>query len=298
VALISIQEIRETVPLDPAGGGTGGGVPPHPEHINLDPPKPVVGPTTYTEYVARLQAACMAKNLPIDYVGTVWAGPYHRTTYPIYRVMIRRPSSNQGSVTWVAGLHGNEKGGPLGVLDFLENTYPAESRGAVCAVYPLCNPWGFDHENRGNGTGQDINRTFGVSDESSEESKVLLADMLRQPFGFLHTMHEDPTSTGFFVYNSDSSKRWLAERMVACATQHNIPISSSGTAFGGVVRIDGGIAPYNYTIYPPPVGGTPLEDYWLAKGTQHFCTETPMQADLWTRAKCNSDLMRLCWAFV
>lgn len=298
MALISISEIMATKGGDSLGvGNVPGGTPPAPEHVNLDPPKAVARPNTYAEYVQRLQSACVAAGVPMDYVGTVWSGPYHRTSYALYRLMLRRPSGNQPPVCFVSGLHGDEPGGPLGVLDFVENHYPGNSRGALCPVYPLVNPWGFDHQKRVNGVGQDVNRTFGEADEKSDESRILLADMGNFPFSFLHTLHEDGTRTGFYAYYTDSSKLWLAERLVECASGHSLPINSTAVDYGGKVRLNRGLAPYNYTLYPPPVTGVTLEDYWLGKGVQHFVTETPSQADRWVRAKCNAALMKLVWTF-
>ena len=306
--LISIHDVlasRPGNPTDPGAGQTYGEyqkpglnpLPPFPQHVNLDPAKPAVKPATYAEYVERLQAVCLSKSLPLDYVGTVWSGEYHRTSYPLYRVLVRRPSPNQPPVAVVAGIHGNESGGPLGVLDFLENHYPAESRGAVCPVYPLVNPWGFDHQKRENGHGLDVNRTFGPTDVQAEEAKVLLADISKFAVPFLYTMHEDPTNRGYYVYYSDSAKRWLAERMVECAKAHNLPISTSGTEYGGRVRIDRGLAPYNRGLYPAPTDGLPLEDLFLERNANHICIETPMQADLWTRTRCQSACLKLIWAF-
>ncbi len=294
--LISVSDL----PGVPAGYTPGGhpDLPPAPKHVNLDPPKPVVGPQTYKQYVERLQAVCLTKNLPLDYVGTVWSGPYHRTSHPIYRVTIRRPSPNQSPLGVVATLHGDERAAALGVLDFLENVYPAESRGAVCPLYPVANPWGFDKQRRENGWGLDVNRTFGPGEPSSEEAKVIAADLAKFPISFLHTMHEDGTRTGFYAYYTDSGRRWLADRLVECATAHKLPINSSGTDYGGVVRIERGLAPYNRGLYPTPAGGTPLEDLYLDRNVPHFCTETPMQADIWSRIKCNSELLKLVWTFV
>ena len=68
-------------------------------------------PLTYREYLERLQDVCVAKGLPIDYVGTVSTGDYFRTTYPLYRVMIRRPSDHQAPVCYVSGVHGDEPAG-------------------------------------------------------------------------------------------------------------------------------------------------------------------------------------------
>lgn len=272
-------------------------VPPTPEHVNLDPPRPVGRPATYKQYVERLQAVCVKKGLPLDPVGTVWSGPYHRTSYPLYRVMVRRPSGHQAPVCWASGLHGDEPAGPLGVLGFLEDVYPPESRGALCPVYPLVNPHGFDHQCRGNGTAEDVNRTFGPPAEWSPESAALLGDMKAVRFDLLHTLHEDDSRTGAYCYYSDDARRWLAERLIDQATVWKIPVNSSPADVHGEVKFRRGLAPYNFHLYPAPQTRVPLEDHWLMKGVHHFCTETPRQADLWTRVRCNTDWMRLVWAF-
>lgn len=272
-------------------------LPPKLTHVNLDPPRPVVGPQGYKEYVERLQSVCLAKNLPLDYIGTAWSGPYHRTSHPLYRVTIRRPAAHQSPFAAVATLHGDERGAALGVLEFLENHYDPNSRGAVCPVYPVANPWGFDNERRGNGWGLDINRTFGENDTPAEEAKLLLADLARFSVPLVHTMHEDGTRTGFYVYYSDSGRRWLAERMVECATRdHHLPRTETGTDYGGVVRIERGLAVYNRSLYPVPPGGTPLEDRYLDRNVPHFCVETPMQADLTTRLRCQAEILKMVWS--
>lgn len=272
-------------------------LPPKPEHVNLDPAKPVVGPQTVKEYVERLQAVCLAKNLPLDYIGTVWSGPYHRQSYPLYRVTIRRPAAHQSPIAVVSGLHGDERGAPLGVLDFLENRYTPDARGAVCPVYPIVNPWGFDRQRRPNGNNIDINRTFGPADVPADEAKLLLTDLARFTVPFLYSMHEDGTNRGFYLYNTDSGRRWLAERMIECATRdHKLPRVENGTDYGGQARIDRGLISYTRDLYPSPAGGTPIEDLYLDRNVPHICIETPMQADLTTRLRCHSELLWMAWS--
>jgi hypothetical protein len=254
-------------------------------------------PLTYAEYIVQLQAACVAKGLPLDHVGTVSCGDYHRRTYPIYRVTIRRPLAGQPAVCWASGLHGDEAAGPWGVLEFLKGRYDPRAGGAECPVYPLVNPFGFDEERRLNAYGLDINRTFGVDDVPAQEARVLLGDMARRKFSLLHTLHEDSSRTGAYVYYSDDSRRWLAERMLTLAMARHAPINSNEYDLGGKVRLYKGLAPYNLGLYPALRSMCPLEDRWLQQGVHHFCTETPRQADLWTRVRCNTDWMRLVWAF-
>lgn len=283
-------------------------------------------PLKYADYVARLRAVCACKGLPLTVIGGVDAGEYHRTTYPLYRVTVRRPLEYQYPVAFVAGVHGDEPAGPLGVLEFLEKAYPAAgdlaARGPWCPVYPLVNPWGFDHGRRVNAYGRDINRTFGVGDAPSQEAAALLGDLTgwlagaatfrdaggaaeaeakvaggrrQRPLDFLHTLHEDDSRTGFFTYFSDPAKRWLAERFLDAARAMYVPVDGWGKDAADVT-IAGGLAPYTRAAHPTPPQNCPLEDRLLGQGLHHFCTETPRQADLSTRTRLAAEVMRLSWS--
>lgn len=233
--------------------------------------------------------------MPLDYLGTVEAGFGYGDSYPIYRVTIRRQRGDMAPVCFVAGLHGDERAGPLGVLEFLESIYPADASGTPCPVYPLVNPWGFENERRENGQGVDINRTFGELDQPTQEAAILNRDLDKIPFSFLHTLHEDNSRSGFYVYYTDDKRRWLAEECVRCAQGHFLPINSHHVAYDGIVKMYGGLVPYNFGLYPPPSMGCPLEDRWLKKGIHSITTETPIQAGLHNRVLCVARCMAITW---
>jgi hypothetical protein len=134
-----------------------------------------------------------------------------------------------------------------------------------------------------------------VDDVPAQEARVLLGDMARRKFSLLHTLHEDSSRTGAYVYYSDDSRRWLAERMLTLAMARHAPINSNEYDLGGKVRLYKGLAPYNLGLYPALRSMCPLEDRWLQQGVHHFCTESPMQCDSWVRAQLNADWMEAAW---
>lgn len=100
-----------------------------------------------------------------------------------------------------AGLHGDEPAGILGVIDFLRfiEENPFLGRAYHLYIYPLCNPTGYEDGTRVARSGKDLNREFW---RGSLEPEVALieAELVRQRFHGLISLHSDDTSDGLYGF--------------------------------------------------------------------------------------------------
>ena len=100
-----------------------------------------------------------------------------------------------------AGIHGDEPEGTFALVRFLEflERHPESARGYVLNVYPLCNPVGFERNQRFLGTGKDLNREFWKN--SPEPEAILLeAQLKNKAFDGIIALHTDVESNGLYGF--------------------------------------------------------------------------------------------------
>ena len=199
--------------------------------------------------------------------------------FPIHHLVIN-PKGGR-TLCFIAGIHGDEPGGPYGVLEFLKQgmRIPKDIR---LEIVPLANPTGFMNKTRANSDSFDINRGFYES-ELIAECEALWKVAGRKDIECLHTLHEDPDSRSFYVYYTHH--RRLAEGMRDDVAKRFFPIHDKPEVYGD--------KSYEGLVPPPHTKRNTVEDRALEENmVPYITTETPGRALLKSRAKCNRDIMK------
>ena len=136
------------------------------------------------------------------------------------------------------GIHGDEPGGPLAVLQLLqENRWPADADIWLC---PCLNPTGFPLNTRENAQGVDLNRDY--LNTKTAEISAHIAWLEKQPrFDVCMCLHEDWESQGFYVYelNPDNQPSFAEPIMENVSKVCPIDMSAEiegRPAAGGIIR--------------------------------------------------------------
>lgn len=100
-----------------------------------------------------------------------------------------------------AGIHGDEPAGILGLIDFVRelDADPQFGKEFQLWIYPLCNPSGFIDNTRHCRAGLDLNRHF-WGDSQEPEIQLLEAELRRQSFDGIISLHSDDTSDGLYGF--------------------------------------------------------------------------------------------------
>jgi murein peptide amidase A len=100
-----------------------------------------------------------------------------------------------------AGIHGDEPGGVLGLMDFVRelDEDPELGRHFELSLYPLCNPTGYLAGTRESATGSDLNREFWRGSNEPEVA-LLEKEIAARNFDGIISLHSDDTSPGFYGY--------------------------------------------------------------------------------------------------
>ena len=100
-----------------------------------------------------------------------------------------------------AGIHGDEPAGILGLIDFVRelDADPELGKEFQLWIYPLCNPSGFIDGTRHSRSGLDLNRHF-WRDSQEPEIQLLEAELRRQRFDGILSLHSDDTSDGMYGF--------------------------------------------------------------------------------------------------
>lgn len=125
----------------------------------------------------------------------------HATTIPRYLFTGPGGSATYLRVGIFAGIHGDEESGAEAAVELLRRLQrdPEPARGYELFIYPVCNPWGYEHNARWLKSGADMNREFW---RGSDETEVLLLEgqLLRLAFDGIISLHTDDTSAGLYGF--------------------------------------------------------------------------------------------------
>ena len=119
-----------------------------------------------------------------------------------------------------AGIHGDEHSGVIAAMQLLHhlewNAYLAEFYELL--IYPVCNPWGFDHGCREGKAGKDLNRCFWREKEEAEV-RLIEQELRAKQFDGIISLHTDDTSEGIYGYvNGSTLTRHLLEPALHAAS--------------------------------------------------------------------------------
>ena len=235
------------------------------------------------EYISLLKRAAKKHKYSIIQLGKTYQ-------YPILLFKPRIPIETNKNILIVSGFHGDEIAGPLGVLQFLENTDNKIFSKANISFIPLVNPTGFRKNTRNNRWDETPNRGYVFSEENadikpSREDKFLLKnikEIIELGKDGMLAMHEDPTAENFYLYTCDYVDKKLVSNMVKIGKKyfgllpqgnHNIGYVKNGTIYNA---LDGSFD-HLFSLLNIPV----------------FTTETPGSQALTERTAATVDLINL-----
>lgn len=168
-----------------------------------------------TSSIIRYGDQLAARSLNLD--------PLHVSDAPNGRKLARyRWSDPSGKPAYrigiFAGIHGDEQSGVVATIQLLHRLAidPSLGRFLELFIYPVCNPWGFDNNQRHGEYGQDLNRLFW-----QEEREVLLIEqeLRAKRFDGIIALHTDDTSEGIYGYvNGSTLTRHLLEPSLQAAS--------------------------------------------------------------------------------
>jgi hypothetical protein len=100
-----------------------------------------------------------------------------------------------------AGIHGDEPEAVLGLVYLVRalNARPEVGRDYQLCIYPMCNPSGLADGTRCSRSGADLNRQF-WRDSAEPDVRLLEAEIRRQQFEGIISLHTDDTSDGVYGF--------------------------------------------------------------------------------------------------
>lgn len=208
--------------------------------------------------------------------------------YPIHHLVINPSGSRR--ICFIAGIHGDEVGGPYGVLEFMKQKMRIPETLRV-EIIPLANPTGFINNTRENGNGEDINRKF-YDEDMTEESKLIWSAISKN-IEYLHTLHEDTEIKTFYLYYTHHKTLAKGLRDEVAKKYFNIFGNDERKPLDGESHQLYGDKVHEGLIPLPHTKRNTIEDRALEEQSiPYITTETPGKAMLTTRAKCNRDIMK------
>jgi hypothetical protein len=195
--------------------------------------------------------------------------------WPIYHITLNPKGIKR--VFFVAGIHGNESGGPYGILEFMKQgmRIPKDTK---VEIIPLVNPTGFINKTRENENGVDVDRQFYESNLPSE-CKFVWDRICKSGIEYLHTLREDPDVSNFCIY-------YTHHHNLAKGLRDNVAKKYFSILESNEFHNDG-------LISLPHTKHNTIEDRVLEElGVPYMITETPGNGLLRTRAICNRDIIK------
>jgi len=234
--------------------------------------KPKLGHShNYSLLMMRWRILCKKAGLKFFRIGEADGYPCYEICSPVL--------SKDGGVYLSAGIHGDEAGALLGLLQWAELHKDKLSRMPLL-IYPCLNPWGLKNNSRFNPQGLDLNRVW---DESATPLIAKIMQKIRDyHFRISICLHEDYDGQGIYLYAPGGSPK---VRMIADAVLSSVEMIIPRDQRK---KIDGRRCT-NGMIFPrpskPPAEGIP-EALFLYEncGGINFTLETPSELGIDPRA--------------
>lgn len=163
----------------------------------------------YDKYVERLTEACKKKELTLKTIGS-------HSGFDIKMFKVNPDAKKR--ICLIGGIHGDETGGPHGIVYWLENHKLPTNRGLD--VLPLVNPYGYTHNQRYN-KDYDMNRQWTTIDNLKGENKIVYEAIKDGEYELMFTVHEDPEQEdGFYLYTCERNRVVLWKKCVELAKKY------------------------------------------------------------------------------
>ena len=183
----------------------------------------------------------------------------------------------------LSGLHGDEPGGPYGILDFLKNKKFYENTNILSI--PIMNPYGIEKKIRNDATNKDLNRQWDSNDRKivTRTKKIVL----KFKPNLLLSLHEDSSVDGFYLYPSKNFSKKLLEKIYHFLKKH-LPNINKNCIHGDNV-VDGIVeSPKNPSR---PKHTKSMEYFFEKKGIPNITIELPSKLSLEKRSKIYCDVL-------
>jgi predicted deacylase len=119
-----------------------------------------------------------------------------------------------GGIYISAGIHGDEPAATEALIAWAEKNACTLSR-LPCILFPCLNPWGLLNNRRTNEAGLDLNRLFHRDDLPVIRAMKSLAEP--HYFDIALMLHEDYDAQGYYIYETEITRPFLAERLLGAA---------------------------------------------------------------------------------
>lgn len=179
-----------------------------------------------------------------------------------------------------AGIHGDESGAVLGLLEWCED-HVEFLQSITVVILPILNPWGLMNNTRLDHKGRDLNRSF---DGRRGPIGALRTFLQGRRFAIAASLHEDYDAHGIYVYEIGPRGYSIADDLLAGA-ESEIP-RHVGNVEGrrskqGVLRRSRGLRKIAQEI-----DGMPESIYLYLHHAEIALTyETPSEFSLWRRVR-------------
>lgn len=225
-----------------------------------------IGKKDHLAYINNLTEVCKEFEYGIEEIGSV-------SIHPIHKVVIN--PKGKYTLCFISGLHGNEKAGPYGILEFLKNNIRIHPDKRVIML-PLVNPHGFIR-NLLEGQDWDINKHF-RDDELKEECKIVWDAIKNENIQFLHTLHEEPHLKEFYLYYTHHKR--LAEDLKTIAEKQFKIYKPSDKIHEGFISL------------PHEIHGSIEEKLFVEHEVPYIATKTPGRCAMDKRIKYNKEAIK------
>lgn len=180
----------------------------------------------YKDFVRKLSAASgRHRGAFLKTLGSI-------NNFDIYHVALK-PEFKDRRVLIVAGIHGDEPGGPWGIVRWLEKGHLPSGLGVD--IIPLANPYGFAKNTRNNQK-YDMNRQWSKPENLKDENLLIYRAINAVKYDMLLTLHEDPgRKDGFYLYCSDHEREKTWRQCLRLAEKY-FPIYEKKQVYGDPVR--------------------------------------------------------------
>jgi hypothetical protein len=141
-----------------------------------------------------------------------------------------------------AGLHGDEPGGILGLIQLIRalDAHPPVGREYQLWLYPVCNPSGYADGTRRSRGGRDLNREF-WKNSAEPEVQLLERELRLHRFNGIISLHCDDASDGMRGFVNGASMNQYLLKPALAAAERALP-SNSASRINGFHASNGIIA--------------------------------------------------------
>lgn len=195
----------------------------------------------------------------------------------------RGPETKGKKVCIISGLHGDEPGGPYGVLEFFKKDNIEKLKNNILLL-PVMNPHGFENGSREDDKGADLNRKWHRKD-SKEPVKTVKDVVTSFNSDLILSLHEDSNADGFYLYPSEGIEKSIVSYLKKFLHTIFDPISNK-TIYGDKVKngvvVSMGKKPKHYAS---------MEKFFEKQGTPNVTLEIPGDLSLGKRVDAYRDIL-------